>query len=207
MSLATEQPLRFQPPVQAAQGTGRWQVQDIAALFELPFTELLWRALSVHREHHAPAQVELATLLSIKTGGCPEDCAYCPQSVHYDTGVEAGKLMDAQSVREAARTARAAGATRFCMGAAWRAPKDRDVEAVAGLVRVVKEAGGRASDIVRMTWFITDKSAYKAGGAAIGAAYKDTIGRHFPAITVIFVSGLVEDRAKIEIEATAFING
>lgn len=141
MTLATEQPLRFQPPAQPAEGTGRWQVKDIAALFELPFTELLWRAQSVHREHHAPAQVELATLLSIKTGGCPEDCAYCPQSVHYDTGVEAGKLMDAQAVREAARNARAAGATRFCMGAAWRAPKDRDVEAVAGLVRVVKEEG------------------------------------------------------------------
>jgi enamine deaminase RidA (YjgF/YER057c/UK114 family) len=80
-------------------------------------------------------------------------------------------------------------------------------QAFRNIVRVVQEAGGRSSDIVRMTWFITDKSAYKAGGAAIGAAYKDVIGRHFPAITVIFVSGLVEDRAKIEIEATAFING
>jgi biotin synthase len=85
--------------------------------------------------------VELATLLSIKTGGCPEDCGYCPQSVHYDTGVEAGKLMEVQAVREAAEAAKAAGATRFCMGAAWRAPKDRDVEKVAELVREVKSIG------------------------------------------------------------------
>jgi biotin synthase len=141
MSVATAQPLQFHPRPQAAPDTGRWSVQNILELFELPFTELLFRAQTVHREHHDPTRVELATLLSIKTGGCPEDCAYCPQSVHYDTGVAAGKLMDAQAVREAAQRAKAAGASRFCMGAAWRAPKDRDVEAVAELVRVVKEEG------------------------------------------------------------------
>jgi len=122
-------------------GTGRWAVEAVRELFELPFTELLFRAQVVHREHHKPGQVELATLLSIKTGGCPEDCAYCPQSVHYDTGVKADKLMEAGAVREAAQRAKAAGATRFCMGAAWRAPKDRDIEAVAELVKVVKQEG------------------------------------------------------------------
>ncbi|HSX93111.1 MAG TPA: biotin synthase BioB, partial [Hydrogenophaga sp.] len=107
----------------------------------LPFADLMHRAQTVHREHHAPNEVELATLLSVKTGGCPEDCAYCPQSVHFDTGVQAGKLMAVDAVREAAQRAKAAGATRFCMGAAWRAPKDRDVEAVAELVRAVKAEG------------------------------------------------------------------
>jgi len=119
----------------------RWSVDAIEALFDLPFADLMHRAQTVHREHHAPNEVELATLLSVKTGGCPEDCAYCPQSVHFDTGVQAGKLMAVDAVREAAQRAKAAGATRFCMGAAWRAPKDRDVEAVAELVRAVKAEG------------------------------------------------------------------
>ena len=114
---------------------------EIEALFNLPFNDLLFRAQQVHREHFDPNEVELATLLSIKTGGCPEDCGYCPQSVHYDTGVEASKLMDLDSVREAALAAKAAGATRFCMGAAWRAPKDRDIDNVATLVREVKSLG------------------------------------------------------------------
>jgi biotin synthase len=134
------------PADAAACGTGhatlqRWSVDDVAALFDLPFNDLLMRAQQVHREHFAPNSVELATLLSIKTGGCPEDCGYCPQSVHYDTGVEAGKLMDREAVAEAARTAKAHGATRFCMGAAWRAPKDRDIEAVSQIIRDVKDIG------------------------------------------------------------------
>jgi biotin synthase len=141
MNTATEAPVRIHRAQAQPAGTARWRVEDIAALFELPFTELLYRAQTVHREHHDPARVELATLLSVKTGGCPEDCAYCPQSVHYDTGVQAGKLMDAEAVRDAARAARAAGATRFCMGAAWREPKDRDIDAVAELVRTVKQEG------------------------------------------------------------------
>lgn len=119
----------------------RWSTDEIESLFQLPLTELLFRAQTVHREHFDPVEVELATLLSIKTGGCPEDCSYCPQSVHYDTGVEAGRLMEAAAVREAAEAAKAAGATRFCMGAAWRAPKDRDIEKVAVLIREVKSVG------------------------------------------------------------------
>ena len=111
------------------------------ALFEMPFPDLLAQAQQVHRQHHDPCEVELATLLSIKTGGCPEDCAYCPQSVHHDTGLEAGKLSSVAEVEAAARAAREAGATRFCMGAAWRELKDRDVEAVAELVGVVKSLG------------------------------------------------------------------
>lgn len=127
------------PTVPAA--AERWSVDAIEALFDLPFADLMHRAQTVHREHHVANEVELATLLSVKTGGCPEDCAYCPQSVHFDTGVQAGKLMAVDAVREAAQRAKAAGATRFCMGAAWRAPKDRDVEAVAELVRAVKAEG------------------------------------------------------------------
>jgi biotin synthase len=103
----------------------RWPVADIQALFDLPFNDLLYLAQRVHRQHFDPAEVELATLLSIKTGGCPEDCRYCPQSAHYDTGVEAGPLMHTDSVRAAAAAAKSAGATRFCMGAAWRAPRDQ----------------------------------------------------------------------------------
>jgi len=121
--------------------TDRWQVADIEALFELPFTELMFRAQTVHREHFDPAEVQLSTLLSIKTGGCPEDCSYCPQAARYDTGVEAGKLMETDAVLDAARRAQAAGASRFCMGAAWRGPKDRDIEKVAELVAAVKSLG------------------------------------------------------------------
>lgn len=141
MQASTEHPVRLVPRTPAARADERWPVEAIEALFDLPFAELLHRAHAVHREHHDPREIELATLLSVKTGGCPEDCAYCPQSVHFDTGVPAGKLMAVDAVREAARAARAAGATRFCMGAAWRAPKDRDVEAVAELVRTVKAEG------------------------------------------------------------------
>ena len=136
-----EQPVRLVPRANATILEERWSMEAIEALFELPFAELLHRAHAVHREHHDPREIELATLLSVKTGGCPEDCAYCPQSVHFDTGVQAGKLMAVDAVREAAQRAKAAGATRFCMGAAWRAPKDRDVEAVAELVRAVKAEG------------------------------------------------------------------
>ena len=142
MTPITEHPVTLHPRAAAvALETGRWSVDQIEALFALPFAELLHRAQTVHREHHDPQEVELATLLSVKTGGCPEDCGYCPQSVHFDTGVQAGKLMGVDAVRAAAQAARAAGATRFCMGAAWRAPKDRDVEAVAELVRAVKAEG------------------------------------------------------------------
>jgi biotin synthase len=135
-------PIQFHKPSPAsAAAEPRWTVAQIEALFALPFTELLFQAQTVHRAHFDPAEVELATLLSIKTGGCPEDCGYCPQSIHHPTGVEATKLMEVAAVREAALAAKGAGATRFCMGAAWRAPKDRDVEKVAELVREVKALG------------------------------------------------------------------
>ena len=141
-TLATAQPIQIHKRRELADpGSPRWPLIEIEALFDLPFNDLLFRAQQVHREHFDPNEVELATLLSIKTGGCPEDCGYCPQSVHYDTGVEASKLMDLDSVREAALAAKAAGATRFCMGAAWRAPKDRDIDNVATLVREVKSLG------------------------------------------------------------------
>ena len=135
----TPQTVHLHRPSPAA--PGRWSVAAVEALFALPFNDLLFRAQQVHREHHDANEVQLSTLLSIKTGGCPEDCAYCPQSLHYDTGVEAGKLMEVGAVLDAARAAQASGATRFCMGAAWREPKDRDVEKVAELVGAVKALG------------------------------------------------------------------
>jgi biotin synthase len=140
---AAAQPIHLMPARKAppAAGHERWSVAAIEALFELPFNDLLYRAQQVHREHFDANEVQLSSLLSIKTGGCPEDCGYCPQSVHYDTGVQADKLMDVAAVREAAEAAKAAGATRFCMGAAWRAPKDRDIEKVVELVREVKGLG------------------------------------------------------------------
>jgi len=118
-----------------------WRIADVEALFDLPFMDLLFRAQQVHREHFDASEVQLSTLLSIKTGGCPEDCGYCPQSAHFDTGVEAGKLMPLQEVVEAAQAAKAQGATRFCMGAAWRSPKARDMERVTEMVREVKALG------------------------------------------------------------------
>ena len=124
-----------------AAGEQRWSVDDIEALFNLPFPELMHRAQTVHRENFDPTRVEFATLLSVKTGGCAEDCGYCPQAARYDTGVQASKLMEPAEVLAAAQRAQAAGATRFCMGAAWRSPKDRDIEKVAELVRTVKALG------------------------------------------------------------------
>jgi len=117
------------------------QTQEVLALFELPFTELVHRAQCVHREHHDPAAVQLSTLLSVKTGGCPEDCAYCPQSRRYDTGVGDEALLPLSEVIDSAKAAKAAGATRFCMGAAWRGPKDRDLEKVMTFIREVKNLG------------------------------------------------------------------
>src|SRR3546814_6101643 len=118
-----------------------WSRREVEDLFDLPFTELLFRAASVHRAHFDPAEVQLSTLLSIKTGGCPEDCAYCPQSAQFDTGVEAEKLMDVDATLEAARAAKANGASRFCMGAAWRSPKDRDIEKVGRMIAEVTALG------------------------------------------------------------------
>jgi biotin synthase len=118
-----------------------WTRAEVRALFALPFPELMFEAQRVHRLYFDPLEVQISTLLSIKTGGCPEDCAYCPQSAHYDTGVAAEKLMSLDAVLAEARAAKAAGATRFCMGAAWRAPKDRDLDEVCALVESVKALG------------------------------------------------------------------
>ena len=124
-----------------AAGTLRWTVGEIEALLALPLPELLFRAQTVHREHHDPTKVQLSTLLSIKTGGCPEDCAYCPQSRRFTTGVEDQPLMALDEVVEAAKAAKAAGASRFCMGAAWRGPKQRELDPVLDMVKAVKSLG------------------------------------------------------------------
>ncbi len=121
--------------------TPRWTAAAVAELLALPLPELLYRAQTAHRQHFDPTRVQLSTLLSIKTGGCPEDCAYCPQSRRYQTGVEDEPLLDVDTVLDAARAAKAAGATRFCMGAAWRGPKQRELEQVLGLVKAVKGLG------------------------------------------------------------------
>jgi biotin synthase len=118
-----------------------WTRAEIAALFDLPFDELVYQAQSVHRAHHASGQIQLCTLLSIKTGGCPEDCGYCSQSVKADSGVAATKLMDVQAVLQKAAEAADAGSRRFCMGAAWRNPKDRDMPAIVQIVQGVRAMG------------------------------------------------------------------
>ena len=121
--------------------SGAWSVAQIEALFALPFSELMFKAQETHRANFPDGDVELATLLSIKTGGCPEDCGYCPQAARYDTDVKANKLMDLDEVLEAAKAAKAAGSNRFCMGAAWREPKDRDIEKVTAMIKGVKALG------------------------------------------------------------------
>ena len=118
-----------------------WTRPEIAALFDLPFTELLFRAAEVHRAHHAAGEVQLATLLSIKTGGCAEDCGYCSQSASASAGVKATKLMDVRDVLQTAARARDNGSQRFCMGAAWRNPKDRDMPAIVEIVKGVRAMG------------------------------------------------------------------
>jgi biotin synthase len=129
-------------PLPLAGGEKRdWTRGEIAALFDLPFTELVFRAAEVHRAHHEANAVQRSTLLSIKTGGCPEDCGYCSQSVHAGSGVRATKLMDVQAVLQAAAQAKDHGSTRFCMGAAWRNPKDRDMGAIVAMVGGVRAMG------------------------------------------------------------------
>jgi biotin synthase len=118
-----------------------WALDEVRALFALPFMDLILHAQRVHRAHHLPNTVQMSTLLSIKTGACPEDCAYCPQSVRYETGVGREALMEVATVRECAARAQAAGATRFCMGAAYRAPKARDLEIIVEMIRAVRELG------------------------------------------------------------------
>ena len=118
-----------------------WSLTEVNKIFDLPFNELLFQAQTLHRQHFDPNAVQISTLLSIKTGGCPEDCKYCPQSVHYDTGLEAERLMDIEAVVTAARRAKQAGASRFCMGAAWRNPKGKNFERVLEMVERVRAEG------------------------------------------------------------------
>lgn len=144
-----------------------WTVDKVARLFELPFNDLLFRAQQVHREHFDPNAVQLSTLLSIKTGGCEEDCKYCPQSAHFDTGLEAGKLLPLDEVLDAARAAKASGATRFCMGAAWRTPKNgKQFDQVLDMVKGVRELGLETCCTLGM---LTDDQAERLAEAGLTA--------------------------------------
>jgi len=132
--------IRFTPsPTPTCSGT--WSVDDVAHLFDLPFNDLIFQAQSAHRVHFDPNRIQLSMLLSIKTGGCPEDCGYCPQSARHEGAVEAEKMLPLDEVIAGANAAKAAGATRFCMGAAWRSPKDKDLQPVLEMVRAVKNLG------------------------------------------------------------------
>jgi len=124
-----------------ARAAARWRVDQVVALYELPFNDLIYRAHGVHRSHFDPNAVQLSTLLSVKTGGCPEDCAYCPQAARYHTGVANEEMLTVEQVVATARIARQNGATRFCMGAAWRGPRQRDLDRVAEMVRAVRAEG------------------------------------------------------------------
>lgn len=118
-----------------------WSVCKVEALFETPFLDLIYRAAQVHREHFNPQTIQLSTLMSIKTGGCPEDCGYCPQSARYQTGVQKEELLDIEDIVAKAKIAKERGAGRFCMGAAWRGPKPKDIEKVSAIIKAVKELG------------------------------------------------------------------
>jgi biotin synthase len=134
-----------------------WDVEKVLALYELPFLELIYQAQTIHRRHFPAATMQLSTLLNIKTGGCPEDCHYCPQAARYNTGVKAEKLLNVEAVRKQAQAAKAAGATRFCMGAAWRELKDRDVPAITQLIQEVNELGMESCVTLGM---LTDEQAH-----------------------------------------------
>ena len=128
-------------PTDAAVIRHNWTQDEVERLFALPFNDLLFRAQTAHRQHFPANEVQISTLLSIKTGACPEDCKYCPQSIRYNTGLEREPLMELEKVRQAAREAKQGGASRFCMGAAWRRPKDRDMDRVIDMVIAVREEG------------------------------------------------------------------
>ncbi|MBS0423824.1 MAG: biotin synthase BioB, partial [Proteobacteria bacterium] len=124
-----------------SQDSAAWSVADVEALLNAPFNDLLFRAQTVHRQYHDANGVQLSTLISVKTGGCPEDCGYCPQAARYHTGVENQDMLSLDEVVTAAAAAKAKGASRFCMGAAWRGPKQRDIEKMTEMVRAVKSLG------------------------------------------------------------------
>ncbi|HLI21353.1 MAG TPA: biotin synthase BioB [Stellaceae bacterium] len=141
-----------------------WTRTELRALFDLPLPELVFRAQLAHRRHFDAREIQLSTLLSIKTGGCPEDCAYCPQSAHYEAGVKAGKLMPRAEVVAAARAAKEGGASRFCMGAAWREPKDRDLDQVCAMIGDVKALGLETCATLGM---LTDAQARRLAAAGL----------------------------------------
>ena len=147
-----------------AQPRHDWTRTEIDALFALPFNDLLFLAQTVHRRHFAANEVQMSQLLSIKTGGCPEDCAYCPQSAQFETGLQAGKLMGLDKTLAAARAAKAAGASRFCMGAAWRSPKERDLDKVCAMVSEVKAMGMETCATLGM---LTAEQAERLGAAGL----------------------------------------
>ena len=138
---ATTQPIHFATPRPKETQASRWPREKIAALFNMPFADLMHQAQTIHRAHHNPNTVQRSTLLSIKSGGCPEDCGYCPQAARHHTGMDNEAMLPLEDVVAAAKTAKAAGATRFCMGAAWRGPKQRDLDPVLDMVREVKALG------------------------------------------------------------------
>ncbi len=141
-----------------------WQLSEVSSLFSLPFNDLIFYAQQTHRKFFDPNQVQISTLLSIKTGGCPENCSYCPQSAHYDTGLEKEDLMDVSLIVEAAKQAKKNGASRFCMGAAWRNLHDRDVSKICDIVEKVKETGVETCMTLGM---ITDSQALKLKKAGL----------------------------------------
>jgi biotin synthase len=141
-----------------------WTTEEVGLLFALPFNELLYQAQTLHRRYFDPNEVQISTLLSIKTGGCPEDCAYCPQSAHYDTGLGRDALMNIDDVVSAAKRACAAGASRFCMGAAWRRPTDRDLEQVCAMIEGVRETGMETCVTLGM---LTDSQAQRLKEAGL----------------------------------------
>lgn len=158
-----------------------WTRERALALYEAPFNDLLFRAQTIHRQHFDPNRVQLSRLLSIKTGGCPEDCGYCSQSSHHEFGLKASKLMEVERVVAEARKARDAGATRYCMGAAWRSPKDRDMDAIVAMVEGVKALGMETC----MTLGMLDRGQARRLGEAGLDYYNhniDTSERHYDAI-------------------------
>ncbi|GHT81617.1 biotin synthase [Betaproteobacteria bacterium] len=160
----------------------RWSVAAVEALFALPFLDLLFRAQRVHREHFTAGEVQRSTLLSIKTGGCSEDCGYCSQAARYSTGLERERLMPLDEVLEQARAARANGSSRFCMGAAWRSPKDKDLDAVIDMVREVKKLGLETCVTLGM---LNDGQAEKLADAGLDYYNHnvDTAPDYYPEIT------------------------
>ena len=148
----------------------QWSRPEIKALFEVPFNDLLFKAQTVHRENFDPNRVQVSTLLSIKTGACPEDCSYCPQSVRYDTGLEPEQLMAIETVVDRAKAAKASGATRFCMGAAYRSPKDKQLDVVIEMVREVKALGLETCATLGMLDRHQASQALKGAAAVVGLA-------------------------------------